>query len=220
MNNNQQVFGPVTVSCEDCMDLMARYPDKYFDLAIVDPPYGGGELADSKWTRNGGRLKKYGYDLPKWDYDPQPKYFKELFRISKNQIIWGSNFFKLPTSRNFIVWYKPDIPEKMSFASCELAWVSIQGNAKVYIHSAAHQLDRIHPTQKPVKLYKWILSRYAKKGDKILDTHLGSGSSAIAAYDMGFEFWGCEIIPEYYKCLTERIKNFAAQGVLNFEEAI
>jgi site-specific DNA-methyltransferase (adenine-specific) len=225
----------VTVTNEDCMNLMARYPDKYFDLAVVDPPYGdaGGSAA---WDRR-GRLppagrgakyamtergggagdKKYGNNLMEWDIAPPPEYFAELFRVSKKQIIWGGNYFALPPSRNFIIWRKLTISENFTMAMAEYAWASMPGNAKV-IERAPQDKERFHPAQKPVEIYKKLLQWYSKPGDKILDTHLGSGSSAIACIDMGCELTGCEIAPEYYKKAMTRIKRHLSQREL-FERA-
>lgn len=189
----------------DCMEYMRSLPDKAFDLAVVDPPYGIS-------ITNSGRLKKYNANNKKWDEEiPQKQYFDELFRVSKNQIIWGGNYFYLPPTRCFLIWDKQQ-PEDVSFSSCEFAWTSFDQSAKTFYYSMLHDKDyRFHPTQKPVSLYSWIFSRYAKPGDKILDTHLGSGSSRIAAYDAGLDFVGCEIDPDYFKAQEERYKNHIAQ---------
>ena len=189
----------------DCMEAMREMPDKAFELAIVDPPYGIG-ITES------GRLKKYNANKTKWDeLTPTDKYFKELFRVSANQIIWGGNYFNLPPTRGFVIWDKRQ-PEDVSFASCEFAWSSFDVSARTFYYSALQQSGaRIHPTQKPVALYEWLLTRYAKQGDKILDTHLGSGSSRIAAYNLGFDFVGCEIDEDYFKAQEERFKAHTAQ---------
>lgn len=192
----------------DCMEYMRTLPDKAFDLAVVDPPYGI-SITDS------GRLKKYNKNKERWDDKTPPKeYFQQLFRVSKNQIIWGANYFGLPPCRGFLIWDKQQ-PEDVSFASCEYAWTSFDVSAKTFYFSALRDnVARIHPTQKPVALYAWIYSRYAKQGDKILDTHLGSGSSRIAAWDAGLDFVGCEIDPDYFKAQEERFATHTAQGNL------
>ena len=198
----------LTITNEDNIELMARYPDKYFDLAIVDPPYG----ID---INSSGTHFKEKYDVKNWDKEtPKDLYFKELFRVSKNQIIWGGNYFldRLGNCKCFIIWDKK-IAEDMSFAMCEMAWTSFKNGAKIY-KTTATQLERIHPTQKPVALYKWLLDKYAKEGDKILDTHLGSGSIAIACHDYGFELTACELDAEYYEKAVQRIKNHVSQQKL------
>lgn len=189
----------------DCMEYMRDLPDKEFDLAVVDPPYGIG-------ITKSGRLKKYNLNNTKWDNKtPDGNYFSELFRVSKNQIIWGGNYFNLPPTRCFLIWDKKQ-PEDVSFASCEFAWASFDQSAKTFYYSTLHDADfRIHPTQKPVALYSWIYKRYAKQGYKIIDTHLGSGSSRIAAYDAGLDFVGCEIDPDYFKAQEERFQRHTAQ---------
>ena len=200
---------------EDNMVLMARYPDKYFDLAIVDPPYG------IKINMNMGRRagKRKSHAEKNWDNDiPEDKYFDELFRVSKNQIIWGGNYFPLPLTKSWIFWDK-EVPEGVSFADGELAWTSFDKTlVKTKIKYSGFQgMDaggKLHPTQKPVALYKWLLSKYAKPGDKILDTHLGSMSIAIACHDLGFELTGCELDREYYEKGMQRVKNHVAQGNL------
>ena len=196
------------ITNEDNMDLMSRYPDNYFDLAIVDPPYG----ID---INSSGRLGHYGGKGKKWDSDiPNDFYFKELFRVSKNQIIWGGNYFYLPPTRCFLIWDKEQ-PEDVSFASCEFAWTSFNLSAKTFYKRPQNaDIQRIHPTQKPVALYKWLLEKYAKEGDKILDTHLGSGSIAIACHDYGFDLTACELDAEYYQKAMQRINNHLAQQKL------
>lgn len=206
----------------DCMEYMRTLPDKAFDLAIVDPPYGDG---------NGGRAKRFGGQFDKyksspdgrdmggkvrkkivaWDVAPKEEYFQELFRISRDQIIWGGNYFSLPPTRCFLILRKTNIPENFSMAMCEYAWTSFSGNANVFDFNMQGQPGRFHPTQKPVELYEWILTRFAKEGDKIIDTHLGSGSSRIAAYNLGFDFVGCEIDREYYEKQEERFAAHTAQ---------
>src|SRR5574344_2417648 len=173
----------------DCMDYMAGCADKAFDLAIVDPPYGL-----ERFKHGGSVVNKYGDESREWNNTkPTKEYFDELFRVSKNQIIWGGNNFSLPTSEYFIIWQKSNA-EDFSFAMCEMAWTSCRVPAKVFLHYHVNSKDvRIHPTQKPVALYKWLLSHYAHPGDKLLDTHSGSGSFRIAAHDMGFDLVSCEI---------------------------
>jgi site-specific DNA-methyltransferase (adenine-specific) len=189
------------------MEGMKQYPDKYFELAIVDPPYGLGQSV----VNSGGRFKRYHNKNGNWDIEiPTIEYFNELFRISKNQIIWGGNYFLLPANKCFIVWDKIQ-PEGISFAMAEYAWTSFDKVAKICKIRTQNQEQRFHPTQKPVKLYKWILTNYANPGDKILDTHLGSGSSRIAAYDMGFDFVGFELDKEYFDASCKRFDLFKQQ---------
>jgi site-specific DNA-methyltransferase (adenine-specific) len=192
----------------DCMEGMKDIPDKYFELAIVDPPYGI-NINHNMGRRKGD--KRSSYKKVTWDSEPPTaEYFEELFRVSKNQIIWGANYFQLPPNKCFIIWQKPQISEKMSFSMCEYAWTSFDSTAKV-INLYGQEIDRIHPTQKPIKLYKWLLHNYAKQGDKILDTHVGSGSSLIACYDMKFDYMGFEIDEEYYTAAQQRIESAMAQ---------
>jgi len=182
----------------DCMEYMKGVDDNAFELAIVDPPYGI-EINKS------GRLGHYGGKGKSWDSEtPTEEYFKELYRVSENQIIWGANYFEMPATRCFLIWDKQQ-PEAVSFASCEYAWTSFDKSAKTY-YQRPQNADpiRIHPTQKPVKLYEWLLANYAKEGDRILDTHVGSGSSAIAAHYGGFDFVGCELDEDYYKAARAR----------------
>lgn len=212
----------------DCLEAMRGMPDNAFDLAVVDPPYGIG-VQSMNFTKSGPRVvartvaaKRRDYRrTDEWDIKPPPEYFDQLFRVSQKQIIWGGNYFQLPPSKGFIVWDKR-VDDSMSndFADCELAWLSsglgvarvfryvwngmIQGNMK-------NKEERFHPTQKPVALYEWIFSRYAKEGDRILDTHLGSGSSRIAAYNLGFDFVGYEIDKFYFDKQEERFRNHTAQ---------
>jgi site-specific DNA-methyltransferase (adenine-specific) len=199
---------------EDCMEVMKRYPDKHFDLAVVDPPYG---IGDKKLTQGGTWANKYKKGEAAWDIKPNSEYWKDLFRVSKNQIIWGANYFmnELPPSRCFIVWDK--ISHLPTMADCEFAWVSIDGNAKICKVLRSSQSDeiRLHICQKPIKLYSWIFDRYAKKGDLILDTHLGSGSSRIAAHKAGLSFVGCELNKEYFDAAEKRYRQFISQLTLN-----
>jgi site-specific DNA-methyltransferase (adenine-specific) len=189
----------------DCMDYMATLPDKAFELAIVDPPYGIGI------SRNPVRQS---HDKKQWDDAiPNQEYFGELFRVSKNQIIWGGNYFKLPASQGFIIWDKVQ-PENFSLAMCEYAWSSIQSPAKIFKQSVLLENGKIHPTQKPVALYKWLLSRYTKPGDRILDTHGGSMSSAIACGQMNFDITLCELDLDYFTSGCQRVLDyFRAQNL-------
>lgn len=223
---------------------MARYPDKYFELAIVDPPYGVGNVVYLDGVRKpalGGFFDEYSATLATLDYNqrkkskidvvhssvsdstilnfgdenvsPSPEFFRELFRISKNQIIWGGNYFLLPPSRGFVIWRKLTISETFTMSMCEFGWMSFNENAKIFeCAPQGSKLDpRIHPTQKPVALYKWLLDKYAKPGDKILDTHLGSGSIAIACHDYGFDLTACELDAEYYNKAMQRINDHCKQ---------
>jgi DNA modification methylase len=200
----------ITITNEDNMALMARYPDNYFDLAIVDPPYG---LGDSV-VNSGGRFKRYHNKNGNWDNEiPTDEYFNELFRVSKNQIIWGGNYFNLPKNKCFIVWDKQQ-PVGVSFAMCEYAWASFDSVAKICKKRTQGQEDRFHPTQKPIYLYSFLLEYFGKQGDKILDTHLGSGSIAIACHDYGFELTACELDTDYYNSSIKRIKNHIGQQKL------
>ena len=186
----------------DCMEGMKQIPDKYFDLAIVDPPYG---IGISKNPVRQAHKKK------QWDNNvPPSEYFKELARVSKEQIIWGGNYFDLPATQNYIVWDKRQ-PHDFSLAMCELAWCSIQKPIKMFSYSVLKEKNKIHPTQKPAALYHWLLNNYAKEGDKILDTHVGSASSLIACHDLKFEYLGFELDEDYYNTATERIKKHIAQ---------
>jgi site-specific DNA-methyltransferase (adenine-specific) len=201
----------------DCMEGMKQFPDKYFELAIVDPPYRD-KNQPTKEMRNkiGGNMKGFG-NAPK-----QP-YFDELFRVSKNQIIWGANNFlpMLESTNCMLFWYKRN-PMK-NYSDGEFAWTSFQSVSRCIPidHFGAHtsDKDKIHPTQKPVKLYEWLLQHYAKPGDKILDTHVGSASSLIACYEMGFDYIGFELDPDYFKAATERLEAVKAQQSL-FREAV
>ena len=192
----------------DCMVGMKQFPDKYFDLAIVDPPYGIARFGNRVELSN--RICKEE-KINKWDIKPTQEYFDELFRVSKNQIIWGANNFTLPETEYFIVWDKWQTVD--NFASAEYAWTNCKVPAKVFrysIHKVMQERKqdggKIHPTQKPVALYEWLLKNYAKPGDKILDTHVGSASSLIACHKMGFEYIGFEIDKDYYEAAQERIR--------------
>ena len=204
-------LGNITLYNCDCMEVMKTFKDKEFDLAIVDPPYGIG--AGGKNFKSGTSSNTKIYRDIDWDSGiPSKEYFEELKRVSKNQIVWGGNYFfeHLGNCRCFIFWDKNQPMD--NYADGELAWTSFDKVAKKYnkdwfggLAKEKNQRQRIHPTQKPVQLYKWLLNKYAKAGDTILDTHLGSGSSAIAAHDGGFEFVGVELDEEYYNAAKERI---------------
>lgn len=200
----------ITITNEDNMELMARYPDNYFDLAIVDPPYGI-NINISMGRRKGDKKSKYHKFFGNDSSIPNEDYFKQLFRVSKNQIIWGGNYMidYLYPSSCWLIWDK-GFSEDVTFAQFEMAWTSFLTSAKKYDKNP-NQLNRIHPTQKPIDLYKWILDKYAKENDKILDTHLGSGSIAIACHDYGFELTACELDKEYYDKAIQRIKDHVAQ---------
>lgn len=194
----------IEITNENNLDLMKRYSDKYFDLAIVDPPYG---IGISKNPIRQMHKKK------NWDNEiPSKQYFDELFRVSKNQIIWGGNYFDLPPSQGFYIWDKKQ-PENFSLAMCEYAWSSIQKPAKIWSLSVMKEQNKIHPTQKPIELYEWLIMRNCEKGYKILDTHLGSGSIAIAIdiinkrEQLNLQFVGCELDADNYNKAIERIKN-------------
>lgn len=208
----------ITITNEDNMEMMSRYPDNYFDLAIVDPPYGIGE----DWKKRKNTSKKYKGNY-KNSTIPDSQYFKELTRVSKNWIIWGWNYYTehFPPTNYLIVWDKK-MSEKTSFSSqLEIAATNIKIPSVIYRHSwdGARKeketgIDKIHPHQKPIALYKWLLNKYAKPGDKILDTHLGSGSIAIACHDYGFELTACELDEYHYNNSIIRIKNHVSQLTL------
>lgn len=192
----------------DCMDGMKEFPDKYFDLAIIDPPYGI-ERYKSNDGGNSAKITCFGGNTgSRNNAKPKEKYFDELFRISKNQIIWGANNFKLPQSEYFIVWDK--VQHMPSFARCEFAWTNCKVPAKIF-EERSQDKARIHPTQKPIALYTWLLQNYAKPGDTILDTHVGSASSLIACENLGFKYVGFELDKDYYDAATKRIEDSRKQ---------
>lgn len=253
---------PISVAYNmDCMEYIKTIPDNAFDLAVVDPPYGGGftegggckgwftkyhqdtcsqsvnaERDDgpqyNRFGSPGSRFEKYKRDpdeqdvdgevrkkIIAWDVAPKKEYFEELFRISRNQIIWGGNYFELPPTRCFLVWRKLTISDKFTMAMCEYAWTSFNQNAKWFeCAPQGKEGERFHPTQKPVALYAWIYRNYAKPGMKILDTHLGSGSSRIAAWDAGLDFVGTEIDETYFNLQEERFKKHISQPRLEMFE--
>ena len=211
----------------DCLEAMREFPDKFFELAIVDPPYGLGEGQNKVNTRSISTAKwknavapQYGGGV--WDNEPMSlEYFIELQRITKHQIIWGANHFieNIPNanSSSWAVWYKVGQNDKVDFAACELAWTSHKKAVDFFrfdwtgFGAVNAKEERIHPTQKPVALYKWLLKNYAKEGDKILDSHCGSQSSRIAAFDMGFAYWGYELDKDYFEAGNKRFNQHKAQ---------
>jgi site-specific DNA-methyltransferase (adenine-specific) len=219
---------PSVVYNEDCVKALKRFNDNHFDLAIVDPPYGIGASADSRvggsYTVNMGGVKKKvaakQYTAKDWDFEkPTTEYWNELKRVSKNQIVWGGNYFveNLKDSTCWLVWNKRN--GENNNADCELAWTSFKTAVRMFDwkwngmlqQNMKDKEERMHPTQKPIALYDWLLMNYAKQGDLILDTHLGSGSSRIAAYKGGFNFVGFEIDQEYYEKQEKRFNDFKSQ---------
>lgn len=206
-----QLTDKLTLTNEDNMALMARYPDKYFDLACIDPPYGlGNRLSDG-----GGKLKNTPmaelYRNKEWDILPSENFWKELFRVSKNQVVFGANYFLeyLPNTRGFVCWDKKQ--EMPTLSACELVWTSFDKPAKI-MRKSSTDLERFHPTQKPIYVYKFMFDYCKLTNDsKILDTHLGSMSIAIACHDYGFELTGCELDKEYYDKGIQRVKNHISQ---------
>lgn len=218
----------------DCLEYMKQLPDKFFDLAIVDPPYGINAPNLSMGSKKNnvstavklkGRLNSGGGKLKNrllnnsnfiWDNQiPKKEYFNELFRVSKNQIIWGGNYFPLPPTRGIIAWNKLQPWE--NFSQFELAWTSFDIPAKLFTLSntgGANKEKKIHPTQKPIELYKYLISKFSNPGDKIFDSHLGSQSSRIAAYEFGFDFWGCELDKDYFEQGNKRFEQYRAQQKL------
>ena len=197
----------------DCLPFMKQCEDNQFDLAIVDPPYGIGMDGGNVGYKGFNNFKKKGWDKA----IPEQEYFEELFRISKNQIVWGGNYFGLPATRCFLVWDKGEGFYNRTYAECELAWTSFDKNTVKYKRDPLAKGDykgKIHPTQKPINLYKWILMNYAKEGDKIFDSHLGSGSIAIACNDLGFDLVGTEIDKDYFDKANKRIELSKKQQTL------
>jgi site-specific DNA-methyltransferase (adenine-specific) len=202
----------------DNIELMKHYPDKYFDLAVVDPPYGL-DLANMNMgagkSKKASKIQNRKWTPKDWDKEtPTTEYFLELFRVSKNQIIWGGNYFDLPPCKNYIIWDK-EIPNGLSFADCEMAWTSFDKAPKMCRYSAYLDKDsKFHPTQKPIYLYDWIFNKYATEGQKILDTHLGSGTIRISANKAKLHFVGCEIDEEYFNKQNKRYEEFVSQARL------
>lgn len=199
----------ILITHEDNMQLMARYPDKYFDLAIVDPPYGV-----LNKTARGGDKKFNKKEYSQWDVKPDDRYFKELFRVSKNQIIWGGNYFgqlwaRSPYNKGFVIWDKNQPETLNNFSMAEMAWTSFDKPSKIFHFSVRKNKNKIHPTQKPIELYEWLLKMYAKPNDRILDTHLGSGTIAVACYRVGLSLTACELSEEYF----EKSYNYILQHI-------
>lgn len=201
----------------DCLEAMREMPDNAFELAIVDPPYG--ISINHSMGRRAGQAAS-GHSPVQWDDEtPSADYFQELFRVSQNQVIWGGNYFMSKVAKDspcWILWDKK-YSDEVSFAQFEMAWTSFATSAKKF-EMVNNGTGKIHPTQKPVALYKWLLTNYAKPGDRILDTHLGSGSSRIAAYDLGFDFTGYELDTDYYNAQEERFARHIAQPKLFMPE--
>lgn len=233
MNEDTNLNNPQTAACflphvsrlpssivylEDCVQGLKRFADKHFDLAIVDPPYGiTNNLEIGFGDKKSGRVNRANkWGEKDWDKErPTNDYFNELFRVSKNQIIWGGNYFAdmLPQSEKWLVW---DKMQRVNQSDCELAYTSFKGALRIFQYHCSklqgfQNPNRFHPTEKPISLYEWQLQLFAKEGDLILDTHLGSGSSRIAAYKNGFDFVAFEIDHEYYEKQEKRFKNFTAQ---------
>jgi len=208
----------ITATNEDNMIMMARYPDDYFEFAIVDPEYGIDIDNNKKGNFVMTKHKSKG-----WDKKPTPsKYFKELFRVSKKQIIWGGNYFPLPLKKGWICWDKVN-PLKGKFSDFELAWTSFLNCDRIYKQEwigfgrkFVEKNPSIHPTQKPIKLYEWLLMNYAKEGDKILDTHRGSASLDIACHNLGFDLVTCELDKDYFNDGNKRLKQHQNQQVMKF----
>jgi len=205
------------------MEFMKDVPDKFYELAVVDPPYGIGysEIVSSKQEKYGWKKREY----KSWDINiPNREYFDELFRVTKNQIIWGGNYFELKPTRCFLIW---DKVQRINQADCELAWTSFNSSARIFYYARGNesgfapkstaidkQFANIHPTQKPVKLYEWLLMNYAKEGDKILDTHGGSQSSRIACYNLGYALDIIELDKEYFDQGNKRFEQHKQQLTL------
>jgi site-specific DNA-methyltransferase (adenine-specific) len=207
----------ITITNEDNMLLMSRYPDNYFQLAIVDPPYGIGIDGQKKSVNKNPKHNRKEHVKKSWDDSiPSKEYFDELFRVSKNQIIWGGNYFTefLRPTKAWVFWYKGQ--NDLTMSDGEMAWTSFETVTRQVEINRAQLITQhtFHPTEKPYKLYKWILDKYAKQGDKILDTHLGSGSIAIACHDYGFNLTACELDKEYFDKAMERLNNHMAQQKL------
>ena len=201
-------LGNINLYNGDCMEFMKDVPDKYYDLAIVDPPYrDSSENQPTKDMRNNGGMQK-------WSDKPTKEYFDELFRISKNQIIWGANNFYLPSYKGFVVWKKKTIGENFTMSMCELAYISegLGTISKMFEYPPHRDADNdFHPTSKPIQLYKWLLTKYAKEGDKIFDSHFGSLSIGIACHDLSFQLDACELDKEYYEQAKKRLYNHQRQ---------
>jgi site-specific DNA-methyltransferase (adenine-specific) len=203
----------------DCLEAMREMPDKAFDLAIVDPPYGlnaanGG--VGGKYLRL--KLEAGTFESKPWDvFKPTSEYFNELQRVSERQCIWGGNYFNFASIPGYAIWDKGAGFRGRSFAECEMVWMNFKSSPKVFTYDPlanGDYVNKIHPTQKPIAVYRWLLQTYAKDGDTILDTHLGSGSSRIAAYDLGFDFTGYELDKDYFEAQERRFADHIAQPKL------
>ena len=210
----------------DCLEGMKEFPDKYFELAIVDPPYGIG-MDKTHFKTKSSNSKPTDYNAKDWDRAiPNKEYFAELMRVSKNQIIWGGNYFveNLTNSSCWVVWDKDN--GDSIHADCELAWTSFKTGVRkikwlwhgMRQQNMKNKEKRIHPTQKPIALYLWLLNNYAKQGDKIFDSHVGSGSSRIACDKLGYYFEGCELDKDYWEAQEKRYKNYKSQLTINYDE--
>ncbi|MCM1543680.1 MAG: site-specific DNA-methyltransferase [Ruminococcus sp.] len=206
--NEIETFGTISLVNADCLDVMAGLPDNVFDLAIVDPPYGIGIDGQKACTCKNPKHNRKHHETKGWDKLPPPIYFAELQRVSKNQIIWGANYF-VPMldkgTKGWIVWFKGQTGLTMS--DCELAYSSFDCPTRLVTINRCElaKQQTIHPTEKPKSLYGWLLNHYAKPGDKILDTHLGSGSICLAAHDLNFEMLGIELDAGYYQAAKQRL---------------
>jgi len=212
-----EITDKIRITNEDCMLLMARYPDGYFDLAIVDPPYGIGVDGQKQTINKNPKHNRKQHTQKNWDNSiPTKEYFNELQRVSKNQIIWGGNYFTeyLKPTKAWVFWYKGQ--RDLTMSDGELAWTSFDSVTRQIEINRASLISQntFHPTEKPYKLYKWLLDKYAKPGDKIIDTHLGSGSIAIACAEYGFDLTACELDTEYYNKAIQRIQNHLLQQKL------
>lgn len=199
----------------DCMEAMKEFPDKFFDLAIVDPPYGIGMDGQKEFVSKKNRKhNRKAHERKSWDFQlPDERYFTELFRVSRNQIIWGGNYmtYFLPPTKAWIFWYKGQ--RDLTMSDGEMAWTSFASVTRQIELNRVELLKQntIHPTEKPFRLYQWLLKNYAKPNNKILDTHLGSGSSRIAAYKMGYDFWSYEVDKDYFEAQEKRFKDAIAE---------
>lgn len=230
----EHISGGIRLYQADCMKMLSQIPDKYYSLCICDPPYGigwdGENATMSAGVRKNGTQRKMeswnnprpkGYMKKEWDNkSPDKIYFDELKRVTRNQIIWGGNYFTeyLVPSGGWVTWEK-GVPDGMSLSQCELAWTNCLNSIRHIRllwagYKKCEEVNRTHPTQKPIKLYEWLLKNYAKPGDRILDTHLGSGSIAIACYNMGFDLDGYEIDKDYYEAAVKRLEDHKRQGLL------
>jgi site-specific DNA-methyltransferase (adenine-specific) len=201
------------ITNEDNLKMMARYSDGYFDLAIVDPPYG---ILNK--TKRGGDYKFNMDEYKKWDIKPQQEFFNELFRVSKNQIIWGGNYFgnlwtQSEYNKCYLIWDKNQPETLNNFSMAEMAWTSLDKPSKIFRYSVRKNRNKMHPTQKPLELYEWILKLFAKKDDKILDTHLGSGTIALACHSAGIDLTACEIDKKYFKKAIKFIEEKTSEKI-------